>query len=166
MLGGNGSKALNTFVTFSVVLLVFAATSCRSDSHSRLPHTPFAEFQKLHNDRTSANVRVVGILDLKSICLNFKPHYKPNGDPCKAYFSESGRGGDVPTEEVSLRVCNDRISTNCIDPLPVNAPPEVVVIRDSAGNEIERWSRVVIEAKLNAADKLTGIEVVKIDDAG
>jgi len=155
---------MGAFLKLSLIFLL-ALVSCRTDSKTSNPQIPFSEFQKVKRDLKSGEVRVAGTFDLKSICLNFLPRDKPHGDVCKAYFSESGRGGDVPTEEVGLKVCNNAVSTNCIEPLPANAPPEVIVIRDYNGEKLNQWGRAVIEARLSSAETLTGVEVLTIERA-
>ena len=155
---------MGSVLKFCLAFLLFASTSCESESRVSSPQVPFSEFLNAKRGRESRDIRVAGIFDLKSICLNFNPHYKPNGDFCRAYFSEHG-GTNAPSQEVSLRVCHHGVSTNCIDPLPENAPPELIVIRDSGGEQLEQWGRVVIEARISSADTLTGVEVLTIDSA-
>ena len=69
----------------SWLALLLLATLCCVKS-SPVPHVAFLEFVNA-KDLDGRNMRVAGSFDLKSICLNFKPHYKPTGDVCKAYFS-------------------------------------------------------------------------------
>jgi len=124
----------------------------------------FADFANRDSGKHHDSVVTVqGVFDLKSICLNFNPHYNPTGD-CAAYFSEHA-GVNAPSREVSLRVCHNGVSTNCIDPLPENAPPEVIVIRDSGGYALAPWGRVDIEARSSRSDTLTGVEVLRIEGA-
>ena len=147
-----------------IALLGFLTlASCFSVEKSRPPSGAFDNFENAYQVRgRDSIVFVSGVFDLKSICLNFRPHTNVKGD-CKAYFSEHA-GTNADSQEVSLKVCDSQVSANCIDPLPENAPPEVIVIRDSTGNPVPAWGPVDIEVRISKAGSWTGVQVLRIDN--
>lgn len=83
---------------------------------------------------------LTGVFDLKSICLNAGPKNVVSDPYCLAYLSENS-WPNPKAVAVQLRVCTEQDSTNCIERLHENAPPETITIRNFAGYPISGWGR-------------------------
>lgn len=103
-----------------------------------------------------------GVFDLKSICMNAGENNVVTDDFCYGYFSENAEP-NVRAVKVEITICSPARNINCIERLPPDAPPEVIVIKDDSGSPIAGWYRnkvVLIPKTLNSKRRF---EVIRID---
>ncbi len=103
-----------------------------------------------------------GVFDLKVICLNAGENNVVTDEFCLGYFSESAEP-NVRSVQVELAICSSETRTNCIERLPSNAPPEVIVIRDHSGSPIAGWDRNEVVLKPKILNSERRFELVRID---
>lgn len=106
--------------------------------------SPFVEFLDRTKD-LKANESLVGqgVIDYKSICLNLLSKPRKQGNICEVFLSEHA-GGNTESILLDLNVCSAESKSSCIDPLPENAPPEVIIIRDKWGYLLEPWQQLIV----------------------
>jgi hypothetical protein len=103
-----------------------------------------------------------GVFDLKVACLNLLPPSKTKEDICEIPLSKNSKP-NAESVWVVLKLCNSQRKTSCIEPLPHNAPPEVIQIRDENSEIMQPWAKVKVTFQTqNETDKRTKPLVLQI----
>ncbi len=139
---------------FKIAPLIFLILLTACSNFDRL-------YSESQNGKSGTEITATGVFDLKVICMNAGPENIVEDDHCEGYFSESAQPL-ARSVEVDLMICSESLATNCIDPLPKSAPPEVIVIRDNGGKEIGAWSSSRIRFITKRSGKKTRFQVREI----
>ncbi len=138
---------------FLLITALFFFTNCSSDVKT-------GNSTNFENRETISES--VGYFDLKVVCLNLNPGTKVNENVCETPLSKTLETNSESTW-VILEFCNQARKTNCIEPLPENAPPEVIQIRDKESNVISPWAKVKVKMKTGKTDNKQQIKPLIVE---
>jgi hypothetical protein len=153
-------------IVLSFITLTLLFSSCNKtdegNSYKSAKSVDYEYFKKIVTLKNNEIVKITGIFDLKSLCLNFNLQNKETQDICKISLAKNGEA-NTDNIETSLRFCNNEIRANCIEPLPDNAPPEVIQILDKNSKVIEPWSKIEVILRIIRKEQINDFEVMQIE---
>jgi hypothetical protein len=121
-----------------LIAFLFTCFGCAAQTQEKGHH-----FDHVRSVAVGDTVSARGTFDLLYACLNFKYQdgKRINMPVCEIPFGKDG-GVNAEAITVELKVCSEKIIVSCIDPLPENAPPEVIKIRYSDGKALAPYDSV------------------------
>jgi hypothetical protein len=153
---GKGNNFMKHCFLFLLIIALFLLTNCSND----------AKTKGLTNLENQGKIsESVGYFDLKVVCLNLASKTKVNENVCETPLSKTLEANSESIWVV-LEFCNEVRRTNCIEPLPENAPPEVIQIRDKESKVISPWAKVKVRMQIEKTVNKREIKplIVEIDE--
>jgi hypothetical protein len=130
----------------TVFFILIMLATCGRNENVKPQQITVSKFDELSLAPNGNFIETEGWFDLKVACLNLASKPRVNENICETPLVKNNEANSE-SKWVILKVCDKQTKSNCIEPLPDNAPPEVIHIRDKDSKILEPWSKVKIKLK-------------------